>query len=381
MRLFRNILLGLLVLVLALALTLWLRHGGGEPYADLTTGQQPLVPAAGVEAYYTSQEPVGNVAATPEPDRPTRVFFTIHPESHPTGTKLYEILPNRQAVPYPSEAGQTQLITPLGVFVDRQQRLWVIDHGNHGLESARLLAYDLATGRLAINYHFPASVAGNGSFLNDLTVSPDGRYVFVADVSFWRKRPALIMYDVARQRSRALLVQDSTVTAQNWLIRNQLKDMSFFGGIVNLKAGIDGLSVDPAGQFVYYAPMSHQALFRVPITALADTTLSAAQLAGQVQRVGRKPLSDGIAVDANGRVLITDVEHQGLSLMEPTGRLQTLVRDPRIRWADGLAFGGDGYVYLADSAIPDQMLRSADHIREAAPYTIFRFRWPASGQL
>jgi|SRR6476661_197006 len=368
--------LGLLALILGLGLTLRLRYGGGQPYPHLTAGQPPLVPADSVQAFFQFPEPVGNVAATPTPGQPTRVFFTVHPESRPEGAKLLEIGPDGQARPFPDAASQNGLITPLGLFADRQQRLWVIDHGNHGLDGARLLAYDLRSNKLVHSFTFPSSVAERGSFLNDLCVSPDGRYVFVADVSFWRQSPSLVVYDVARRRARSLLDNDSTVTAQNWLIRNPLKDMSFFGGLVNLKPGIDGIAAD--SQYVYYAPMAHSGLFRVPLAALTDTTLTPAALARQVQRVGRKPLSDGIGVTAAGNLLITDVEHQGLALMTPQGALQPLVRDARIRWADGLSFGADGYVYVTDSAIPDQMLRSKEHIRSAGPYTIFRFRLPAS---
>ena len=374
-RFFRNLALGLLALVLLLALTLRLRYGGGQPYPDLST-TPPLVPADSVQAFFQYPEPVGNLAATPAKGERTRVFFTVHPESRPTGSKLLEIGADGRATPYPDAAAQAGLITPLGLYADQQHRLWVIDHGNHGFDGARLLAYDLRSNTLVHEFTFPGSVAEKGSFFNDLCVSPDGRYVFVADVSFFRQQPSLVVYDVARRRARSLLDGDSTVTAQNWLVRNPLKDMSFFGGLVNLKPGIDGIAVDPAGQYVYYAPMAHSGLYRVPVAALTDTALAPAALAAQVRRVGRKPLSDGIGVDSAGNVLITDVEHRGLAIMAPTGQLRTLVRDPRIRWADGLSFGADGFVYFTDSAIPDQMLRSKSHIREAGPYTIFRFRRP-----
>lgn len=367
--------LGLLALLLVVAATLRLRFGGGAPYPDLTAGK-PLVPANSVQAFFSFPEPVGNVAATPATGEPTRVFFTVHPESRPEGAKLLEIGSDGHARPFPDATSQARLITPLGLFADRQHRLWVIDHGNHGLDGARLLAYDLRTNQLVHEFTFPTAVAERGSFFNDLCVSPDGRYVFVADVSFWRQTPSLVVYDVAHRRARSLLDGDSTVTAQNWLIRNPLKDMSFFGGLVNLKPGIDGIAADD--NYVYYAPMAHSGLFRLPLAAVIDTALSPADLARQVHRVGRKPLSDGIAVDAAGNLLITDVEHRGLSLLSPAGQLRPLVRDSRIRWADGLSQGADGYIYFTDSAIPDQMLRSKAHIRAAGPYTIFRFRWPAS---
>lgn len=202
----------LLSLLVGLGLLLRVRYGGSQPYPDLAQ-QPPLVPADSVEAFFGFPQPVGNVAATPAPARRPRVFFTVHPESRPEGGKLLEINANGQAAAYPDAASQAHLLTPLGVYCDQQQRLWVIDHGNHGFDGARLLAFDLATNRLVEHYIFPAEVAPKGSFLNDLCVSPDGRYVFVADVSFFGKAPSLVVYDVAHRSARALLHGDSTVTA------------------------------------------------------------------------------------------------------------------------------------------------------------------------
>jgi hypothetical protein len=60
--------------------------------------------------------------------------------------------------------------------------------------------------------------------------------------------------------------------------------------------------------------------------------------------------------------------------MDPKGELTTLIRSDRIRWPDALSYGPDGWLYVADSAIPDQMLRSKAHMRASPPYHIFRFQ-------
>jgi hypothetical protein len=39
-----------------------------------------------------------------------------------------------------------------------------------------------------------------------------------------------------------------------------------------------------------------------------------------------------------------------------------------------VGFGPDGFLYIADSAMPDQMIRTKAHMREAAPYYIFRIK-------
>jgi sugar lactone lactonase YvrE len=156
--------------------------------------------------------------------------------------------------------------------------------------------------------------------------------------------------------------------------------MVFFGGLAALKPGVDGVAIDDAGRWVYYAAMTHDGLYRVPLAALRNRALAPAAIARQIERVSDKPLSDGLSIDHAGHVLITDVEHGSVMRRRAdSGKLETLLRDPRIRWSDGLSHGPGGWLYLADSAIPEQMLRSKSHIASQAPYTIWRIRSDSPG--
>lgn len=73
-----------------------------------------------------------------------------------------------------------------------------------------------------------------------------------------------------------------------------------------------------------------------------------------------------------GNVFLTDIEHAAIVEIAPDGNLSTVVKNKRIRWADGLSFGPDGWLYLADSAIPLIVLQSAAHHAEQAPYYVWR---------
>lgn len=198
-------------------------------------------------------------------------------------------------------------------------------------------------------------------------------------MSFWRKNPALIVYDVERGRARRVLESDPSVSPQDWLIRNPTKEMKFFGGLVVLKPGVDGIAVDREDEWLYFGAMAHDTMYRVEVADLLDELLSAGALAARVQAVGRKPLNDGLSTDEDGNLLITDVEHGAVIRMATDGALTTLIRSDRIRWADALSYGPEGWLYLADSAIPDQMLRSKAHIQASAPYYIFRFKPDVDG--
>ena len=368
-----RLMLGLAISMAALAIVLHLRYGGGEAYPDLSG--TPLFDEGDLEVVVTSAEPIGNVAVSAD----GRVFYTIHPESRPSGAKLLEWV-NGAPKAYPSEEAQSLFETPLGVAIDRQNRLWTIDHGNHGVGQAKLLAFDLGTGGLVHEHVFDSSVAQLGSFLQDLQVDSTGTHVFIADVSFWRKNPGLVVYDVERRRARRALESDPSVSAQDWLIRNPTKDMSFFGGLVVLKPGVDGIAISRDDEWIYYGAMAHDTMYRIKVAALLDETLSDGALAARVQALGAKPLNDGLSTDNEGNLLITDVEHGAVLRMTPSGGLTTLARSAKIRWADALSYGPDGWLYVADSAIPDQMLRPKAHIEAQAPYYVFRFRPDVDGE-
>ena len=369
----KNLLLILLIIALAAAIVLRVRYGGGAPYEDLST--EPLLGEDALEEVIRYPEPIGNVAVAPS----GRIFFTVHPESRPQGNKLLEWV-NEAAIPYPSGTVQPHLFnTVLGVVVDRQNRLWTIDNGNHGFAAARLLAFDLDSGDLVHEHEFRAEIAPSGSFLQDLQVIADGGTVFIADASIWRRAPAIVVYDVGTRNARRVLDSHPSVSTQNYLIRTPLRDMTFLGGLVDLKTGVDGIALDPANDWLYYGAMNNGDLFRVSVRNLLNETLPARQLENEVERVAAKPLSDGMSADLAGNIYITDVEHGAVMRLTPDRQLETLIRSSRIRWADALSFGPDGWLYLADSAIPEQVLKPKEYIESRGPYSVFRFRPGTAG--
>jgi len=370
-RLLVRLVVGLVAFVALVALVLHFRYGGGEPYPDLSG--TPMFEESMLEVVVTSPEPIGNLAVSAD----GRVFYTIHPESRPAGAKLLEWVDGAPKA-FPSDDAQSLFETPLGVAVDRQNRLWTIDHGNHGTGKARLLAFDLSTGEVVHDHVFDSSIAQLGSFLQDLQVDSTGEHVFIADVSFWRKNAGLVVYDVESGKARRVLDSDPSVSAQDWLIRNPTKDMVFFGVVV-LKPGVDGIAIDRSDEWLYYGAMAHDTMYRIKVADLLDDSLSPGAVAARVEAVGAKPLNDGLSTDNDGNLLITDVEHSAVIRMKPDGELTTLIRSDRIRWADALSYGPEGWLYLADSAIPDQMLQSKAHIAARAPYYIFRFKPDVDG--
>ncbi len=362
----KNLLLTILFLLLGAMTVLWVRYGGGGAYTDLTTS--PVLAAASLEEVLAYPEPIGNVAVNAE----GRVFFTVHPESRPEGNKLLEYVAGA-AVPYPSGAAQVELFdSVLGVAIDRLNRLWTIDHGNHGLRTARIIGFDLDTGEILRDQTFDKSLAPAGSLLQDLQVSDDGRIIVIADTSVWRKKPALIVYDVETGQARRVLESHRSVASEPYVIRTGSREMKFLGGAVAMRGGVDGIALGP--EWLYFGALTGSGLYRVRLTELSDFDLPQEQIANRVERFSDKPLSDGLSMDSQGNVYITDIEHNAIFVVGPAQGLKTLIQSKSIRWPDALSFGPDGYLYVADSALQEVILRTREHVDAQGPYRIYRFR-------
>lgn len=362
----KNLLLSILFLMLGAMTVLWVRYGGGGPYPDMTTS--PVLAASSLEEVLSYPEPIGNVAV----NRDGRVFFTVHPESRPEGNKLLEYVAGA-AVPYPSGAAQADMFdSVLGIAIDRFNRLWTIDNGNHGLRTARMIGIDLDTGETLRNQPFEKYLAPVGSFLQDLQVSADGRTIVIADTSVWRKKPALIVYDVETGQARRVLESHKSVSSEPYVIRTERREMKFLGGVVAMRGGVDGIALGP--QWLYFGALTGSGLYRIKLDDLRDFDLPLSQLANRVERFSDKPLSDGLSIDSHGNIYITDIEHNAVSILRPEQTLTTLIQSESIRWPDALSFGPDGYLYVADSALQDLILQSQEHITTSGPYRIFRFR-------
>jgi sugar lactone lactonase YvrE len=362
----RNFLFLLILLTIGVALTVRVRYGGGEFYEDLST--TPLLDSTQLETVLTYPEPIGSVAVSDS----GRIFFTIHPESRPQGNKLLEWVAGA-AVPFPSGTVQPHLFdTVLGITIDRQLRLWSIDHGRQGFGEPRILAFDLRSGDVVHDFKFRSETAPFGSFLQDLSVSADGRFVIISDGSILRKNPGLVVYDVEKKSARRILESHESVVAENIVIRNPIKDLSFLGGMFTLKGGVNGITIDPDDEWLYFAAINNSGLYRLRMEDAIDPLLPAEEVRARVERFSDKPLSDGLSVDRHGNIFITDVEHNAISIINDGRQLTTLVRSSDIRWPAAITFGPQGYLYVADSAFPELVLETKNHIEQQGPYAIFR---------
>lgn len=367
------------VLVIVVALGL-MRHSYVESEAFPDRSSMPLLASTEMELVADLPLPPGNIAVAEHGE----VFFTFHPEARPA-INIAKLV-DGQAQAFPSMAWQPGGAEPmafnevLSIRIDNQQRLWALDNGKHGLDRVRLLAFDINSGELLQSFTFSREAFSLGSHANDFQISNDGRFIIISDASLFAKQPALIVFDVENESARRLLDQHESVLAGHFEPIVQGRKMTLYG-LFTVNPGVDGLVLDQNNEFLYYAAVSADQLYRVPFAALIDKNLPASQLAMQVEAVGEKTMTDGMVMDAEGNVYLSDLENSAIVRRNTDGTLDTLLKSIDIRWPDGFSHGPNDTLYFTCSSLHQVIGMSDDDIAKQGPYQIYRFTPPKTEAL
>jgi sugar lactone lactonase YvrE len=139
--------------------------------------------------------------------------------------------------------------------------------------------------------------------------------------------------------------------------------------------GSDGIAISPDGKTLYYCPLTSRHLYSVSVDALVDQSKSDAEVAATVKDLGEKGgASDGLESDAEGRVYLSDYEHNALRRRQLDGTVETLVHDPRVLWPDTLSLASEGYLYFTANQIERQAVFHEGRDLRQKPYVLFRVK-------
>jgi sugar lactone lactonase YvrE len=326
----------------------------------------------------------GNVTAS----RDRRIFASVHGMRRGSA-QLIEIKPgSNNWKPFPNAewngkpgSSNNVLNSAHGVAIDSQDRLWVIDHGNwmpNGAEPTRpkLVAFDINTREMVYRYDFPQSATG--TIMQDLAVDGERGFVYLADCG---SNPAIVVVDVNNNTSRrfeghpALQAEniDAIVEGQQLLFPNSE------GKMQPARVPVNPITLSADGETLYFGAMNGTNLYSVSAGLFREGQDN--RLIGQaIQKVGEKPVSDGISTDAEGNHFITNLKDNAIDKLSADGKLTRLVQDDRLLWADNVRFGNDSWLYIAVNQLHRNPIFTGKPDTGTPPYYIMRVWTGTQGQ-
>jgi sugar lactone lactonase YvrE len=240
------------------------------------------------------------------------------------------------------------------VVADGRGSLWVLDPAAPAQErvvpgGAKLVQIDLATDRVTRTIRFGDYVAPQGSYLNDVRISPDGRHAYITESGACG---ALVVVDLERGSSRRVLDGDpSTQLEKDVVVKVDGSPLRRTDGR-GVEFTADGIALSRDGRHLYWQALTGRTLYRIATAALHDEELPDGELAKNVERVGENGVSDGLWIDGGGRMYISALEEDAVKVREGDD-VRTLLTDRRLRWPDTFSEGPDGAVYVTASHIMD----------------------------
>ncbi len=341
-------------------------YGGGDEFPNRTT--TPILDKDALIKVADLPYPPGNIAVSAD----ERIFFTYHPEGFPPFNLAELVDGEAKALTFESDQ-PISLSTVLSMRIDRQNRLWLLDYGNHGRETTQLVAIDIATLRVVHHFEFPSEVAGLGSHLNDFQVSHDGTRIYIANASILGKSPSIIVYDVVNQVAEIVIADHDSVEADKYIPVVEGEKMLIFG-VFAVRPGVDSIALDREEKWLYFAPVTDTHMHRIRVSDLNNQQLTIEERNAKVEAFALKTMSDGITTDDAGNIYISDLEHSAITQLTPDGKLKTLYQDTQLRWPDGFSFGPDGWLYVTASALQFVIAKPDQYIAEKGPYQIFKLQ-------
>jgi sugar lactone lactonase YvrE len=325
----------------------------------------------------------GNITVTPD----GAIVTSLHQLFDPAQA-VVEVRESGELLPFPDRAwndrtsGESAMLdTVLGIQADPQGRVWMLDNGMRGQLTPKLVAWDTRGDRLDRVIYLPPPVTVDGSFVNDLAVDLTHNYIYIADPAPG-DRAALIVVDLSTGVSRRVLQGDRSVVAEDVQLAIDgvpLTQTRPDGTVVSPRVGVNPIALDGADEWLYFGPMHGTSLYRVRTSDLRDRALADAELSARVERYSDKPICDGISIDREGNIYITDLAANAIGVITGDRRYQLLVTSDRLSWPDAFSFGPDGYLYAIANQLQHAPAFNAGDDRSRSPFYIFRLKPLAPG--
>ena len=318
--------------------------------------------------------------------RDGRIFVNFPRWTEDAPVSVAEVLPSGTLRLYPDarwnswrneQQGQMSVadhfVCVQSVVADDHGALWVLDPAAPGNEKIleggpKLVRIDFATDSVTKVIAFPGDVALQGTYLNDIRFSPDGRTGYITDSG---TRGAIIVVDLESGASfRALDGHASTQVEADVVVTIDGKPLRRPDGRQPAFSA-DGIAISNDGGTLYYQALTGRTLYSVPTAKLTPDT-PAAEIEAAVVTLGTTHVADGLWMSRAGTLYITSPTDY--SVTRWTGStIEAVVTDKRLRWPDTMSEGPDGTIYVTASRIQDTVWFKSS-APAALPTSLYSFR-------
>jgi sugar lactone lactonase YvrE len=240
------------------------------------------------------------------------------------------------------------------VVADARGNLWVVDPAAPATAAVvqggpKLVRIDLKANKVAQVIHFDETVAPQGSYLNDVRFSPDGRHAYLTDAG---AKGALVVVDLKTGQARRVLDGHRTTQPDNdVVVRTDGRELRRPDGR-GVEFAADSIALSADGRTLYWKALTGRTLYRISTEALANPSLSKENLEARVEGAGVTEPTDGLWIDVRERLYLSAIEQDAVKVRDGD-RITTLVQDKRLRWPDTFSEGPDGTIYITSSRIQD----------------------------
>lgn len=350
------------------------------------------MPMAKAEVYAEVDGAVGGITYTQN----KRFIFSYHPFFNPD-VKVAELLKNGKTRAFPNDEMQhaydsngnlknqsDYLNWVLGVRADGRGKVWILDSGQaEPRTTPKLVAWDVTHDRLSQIIYLPEPISLAESQLNDLAISHKYQRIVIADEGIGQgpngDKAALVVVNTETGASRRILQGTESVLPDYSMpiISDEGLDTH---KQIDAFIGADGIVLDNAEKWLYFAPLNKQYVYRIAMADIANDALSDKQLAEKVQRYAEKPNNGGLSIDADDNLYLTIVGGRKVGVIPAdTREYRDFAADKDMIWPDGVSIGPDGYMYTGAAQLPLSAAFNDGVGSNKAPYLIYKFKPLAEG--
>ncbi|MEM7754638.1 MAG: L-dopachrome tautomerase-related protein [Planctomycetota bacterium] len=334
--------------------------------------------ARGFDILARIDEAPGNITVTPR----GKIIVSLHQFYEPTWRVAEVDRESGVLRPFPNPewaeelgADNIGLDSVLGIVTDDKGVVWMLDNGRRGGSTPRLVGWNTRKNELekSVSIFFPGV---ESSFLNDLVLDPNTQHVYIAN-SGGPGEPSLVVLDLRTGLARPVLAGDAVVSAERdakLVFNGKTLTQDGPNGPEPREVGINPITIDADGRYVYFGAMTGKSIYRVRTSDLRNTDLSDNALAARVEPYAGKPVSDGMTIDSRGNLYIADLENGGIGIVPARGRTyEPIFSNPSlVEWPDGLSGGPDGLIYATVNQLHHSPVLNDGRDASVPPYLIIR---------